>query len=139
MATSPGNSIVTMPRVRVLCALTGELLYEPTHPWLEQVRIHLLKKWTWINGRDDLPAAHTLFHLHFYVAQQPVDDFMCLGDLVSGLTLDILCEVKPPQKPGIRNGKSMADAIVQHQPKRLWELLSKYSLPSFCAIGKETW
>ena len=57
MATSPGNSIVTMPRVRVLCALTGELLYEPTHPWLEQIRIHLLKTWTWIKGRNDLPAA----------------------------------------------------------------------------------
>ena len=25
-----------------------------------------------------------LFHLHFYVAHQLVDDFMCLGDLMSG-------------------------------------------------------
>ena len=109
---------------------TEEVLYEPTHPWLERVSISVLKKWTWINYRADCPDAHTLLHLHFFVAQQPIDDFMCLGGLISGPTLDILCVVKSPQKPGIRNGKSIADAIVQRQPKGLWGLLSSYCLPS---------
>ena len=61
-----------MPRVRVLCALTGELIYEPTHPWLEQVKCHLLKKWTWSNKGEFLPTALTMFHLHFEANQQPV-------------------------------------------------------------------
>ena len=30
-------------RVCVLSALTGEFLYESTHPWLEQVRVFLVK------------------------------------------------------------------------------------------------
>ena len=75
MATATDYSLAVRPRVRVLCALTGELIYEPTHPWLEQVRFHLLKKWTWINRGTYLPAALTLFYLHFEVEQQPMDDF----------------------------------------------------------------
>ena len=43
MATATDYRLDGMPRVRVLCALTGELIYEPTHPWLEQSRAHLLK------------------------------------------------------------------------------------------------
>ena len=43
MATAADYRVDGMPRVRALCALTGELIYEPTHPWLEQVRCHLLK------------------------------------------------------------------------------------------------
>ena len=78
-----------MPRVRVVCALTGELIYEPTHPWLAQVRCHLLKKWTWINKGIYLPTAVTLFYLQFEVDQQPVDDFQCLGDLTLGRPLDM--------------------------------------------------
>ena len=83
-----------MPRVRVLCALTGELIYEPTHPWLEQVRCHMLKKWTWINKGDSLPTALTMFHLHFEANQQPVDDFQCLGALTRGRPLLVHCSVK---------------------------------------------
>ena len=63
MAWTPDNRLATVPRVRVLCARTGEFLYEPTHPRLEQIRLYVLKKWTWINGRVDLPEAHTLFSL----------------------------------------------------------------------------
>ena len=105
MAASTEYSIVTTPRVRVLCALTGELIYEPTHPWLEQVRLHLLKKWTWINKGGYLPAALTVFYLHFEVGQQPMDDFQCLGTLMLGRPLDILCFVKAPQRPDIRHRK----------------------------------
>ena len=75
MATATDSISDVRPRVRVLCALTGELIYEPTHPWLEQVRLHLLKKWTWINRGTYLSAALTLFYLHFEVEQQPMDDF----------------------------------------------------------------
>ena len=125
------DSTATMPTVRILSKRTGEVLYEPTHPWLERVCIFVLKKWIWINCRADCPDAHTLFHLHFFVAQQPIDDFICLGGLISGRTLDILCVIKSLQKPGIRHGKSIADAIVQHQPKRLWRLLINYCLPPF--------
>ena len=114
----------------MLCARTGEFLYEPTHPRLDQIRLYVLKKWTWINGRVDLPEAHTLFHLHFVVAQQPIDDFMCLGELTLGRSLDIMCVVKSPQKPDIRHRKSLEDAIGHHQRKRLWVLLNRYCLPS---------
>lgn len=86
-------------------------IYEPSNPRLDQVRLFVLKKWTWINGRVDLPEAHTLFHLHFVAAQQPIDDFMCLGALTMGQSLDIMCVVKSPQKPDIRHRKSLEDAI----------------------------
>ena len=62
------------PRVPVWCARTGEFLYEPTHPRLEEVLVSVL----------DLPDALTLFYLHFEVEQKPVDDFQCLGDLILG-------------------------------------------------------
>ena len=76
---------VTMrPRVRVWCARTGDFLYEPTHPRLEKICLCAIKKWTWINGRVDLPEADTLLYLHFVVGQQPVDDFQCLGELMLG-------------------------------------------------------
>ena len=106
MATAADYRLDGMPRVRVLCALTGELIYEPTHPWLEQVRCHLLKKWTWINKGIYLPTALTLFYLHFEVEQQPIDDFQCLGDLTHGRSLDIQCVVKAPQ--GLTSGTGNA-------------------------------
>ena len=37
MATMSAERTATLQRVRVLSALTGEVLYEPTHPWLERV------------------------------------------------------------------------------------------------------
>ena len=117
----------------MLCAITGELIYEPTHPWLEQVRGHLLKKWTWINKGDSLPTALTMFHLHFEANQQPVDDFQCLGALTLGRPLLIHCTVKAPRRPDIRHKRRMVDAIEQCQGQRLWSLLSNfYPPPSLC-------
>ena len=129
MAIASDYRVDGMPRVRVLCALTGELIYEPTHPWLEQVRCHLLKKWTWINKGEFLPTALTMFHLHFEVNRQPVDDFQCLGALTLGRPLLIHCSVKAPQRPDIRHRKCMVDAIEQRHGQRLWSLLSNYYPP----------
>ena len=117
------------PRVRVWCARIGDFLYEPTHPRLAEIRLCALKKWTWINGGADMPQADTLFHLHFMVGQQPVDDFQCLGELMLGRPLDIKCVVKAPQRPDIRYRKSLEHAIC-HQRKRQWSLLNRYCLPS---------
>ena len=130
MAAASDYRVDGQPRVRVLCALTGELIYEPSHPWLEQVRCHLLKKWTWINKGDFLPTALTMFHLHFEVNRQSVDDFQCLGALTLGRPLLIHCSVKAPQRPDIRHRKCMVDAIAQRQSQRLWSLLSNYYPPS---------
>ena len=94
-----------------------ELLYEPTHPRFEEVLVCVLKKWTWINGGVDLPDALTLFYLHFEVEQTPVDDFQCLGDLMLGRPLHIMCFVRVPQRPDIRHRKSLEDAIGQQQRK----------------------
>lgn len=55
---------------------------------------------------------------------------MCIGALISGPTLDIWFVFKSPQKPGICNGKSIANAIVQHQPERPWGLFSSLCPPS---------
>ena len=131
MAIASDYRVDGMPRVRVLCASTGELIYEPTHPWLEQVRCHLLKKWTWINKGEFLPTASTMFHLHFEVDRQPVDDFQCLGALTLGRPLLIHCSVRAPQRPDIRHRKCMVDAIEQGHGQRLWSLLSNYYPPLF--------
>ena len=96
-----------MPRVRVLCALTGELIYEPTHPWLEQVRCHLLKKWIWINKEIYLPSALTMFYLYFEVNQQPVDDFQCLGDLALGRPHPILLVLQAGPAGAGRTGEGV--------------------------------
>ena len=77
-----------------------------------------------------MPQADTLFHLHFMVGQQPVDDFQCLGELMLGQPLDIQCVVKAPQRADIRHRKSLEDAIGQHQRERLWSLLNRFCLPS---------
>ena len=77
---------------------------------LDQIRLSVLKKWTWINGRLDLPEAHTLFYLYFVIALQPVDDFLCLGELTLRRSLDIMSVIKGPQKPDIRSRKSLEDA-----------------------------
>ena len=133
MATASDYRVDGTPRVRVLCAVTGELIYEPTHPWLGQVRFHLLKKWTWINKGESLPLALTMFHLHFEANQQPVDDFQCIGALTQGRPLLIHCTVKAPQRPDIRHRRRMVDAIEQRQGQRLWSLLSNfYPPPSLC-------
>ena len=87
----PDYTLTMRPRVCVWCARTGEFLYEPTHPRLEEVLVCVLKKWTWINGGVDLPDALTLFYLDFEVEQKPVDDFQCLGDLMLGRPLNITC------------------------------------------------
>ena len=71
-----------------------------------------------------------MFHLHFEVNRQPVDDFQCLGALTLGRPLFIHCSVKAPQRPDIRHRKCMVDAITQRQSQRLWSLLSKYYPPS---------
>ena len=131
MAAASDYRVDGHPRVRVLCALTGELIYEPSHPWLEQVQCHLLKKWTWINKGDSLPEARTMFYLYFEADRQPVDDFQCLGALTRGRPLLIHCSVRVPHRPDIRHRKCMMDAIAQRQGQRLWTLLSKYYPPSF--------
>ena len=98
-------------RWQILCC-TG------VSPRLDEIRLCVLTKWTWINGGIDLPEAHTLFYLHFVVAQQPVDDFQCLGELMLGRPLDIMCVVKAPQRPDTRitgrrhRSTSMQKAVV---------------------------
>ena len=43
MASRESDYTVDMrPRVRVRCARTGEFLYEPTHPRLEEIRLCVL-------------------------------------------------------------------------------------------------
>ena len=83
----------------------------------------------WARCRAAL-GAKKMFYLHFEVEQQPVDDFRCLGDLMLGRPLDIMCVVKAPQRPDIRHRKSLEDTIGQHQCKRLWSFLNRYCLPS---------
>ena len=36
------------------------------------------------------------------VAQQPIDDFMCLAELAMGRSLDIMCVVKSLSKPDVQ-------------------------------------
>ena len=129
MSTASDYRVDGTPRVRVLCASTGELIYEPTHPWLEQVRCHLLKKWTWINKGETLPTASTMFHLQLEANQQPLDDFQCIGALLQGRPLLIYCSVRAPQRPDTRHRRHMVDAIEQRQGRRLWSLLSNFYPP----------
>ena len=61
---------VTLERVYVMSAVTGELLHDCTHPWLSEVRVFRLKRWTCVNGREDLPTDCTIFNLEFLVNHQ---------------------------------------------------------------------
>ena len=136
MATATANeaATVSLQRVYVRSAITGELIYDPTHPWLSQVRVFRLKRWTCINGSEDLPSGCTMFHFEFLCNQQRVDDFRCLGDLTSERTLELTCVVKNLPRPGARACRSLAEAIRDHQPRRIWHLLSRYQMPQLLQI-----
>ena len=90
----------------------------------------MLKKWTWIHTRTELPDDYILFNLDFVLDNQQVDDFGCLGDLTTAPTLDLGCVFKVLPKPGARACKPLAEAIGKCQPKRIWKLLSRYRIPS---------
>ena len=95
MSTSGSDYTVTMQPM--WCARTGEFLFEPTHPRLEEVLVCILRKWAWSN-RDDLPDALTLFYFDFEVERKSTDDFQCLGDLMLGRPLAHYVHRKGPSE-----------------------------------------
>ena len=58
MALTPDSSLTMRPRVRVWCARTGEFLYEPSHPRLDEIRLHVLK-----NGLGSMVASICQKHI----------------------------------------------------------------------------
>ena len=49
--------------VRVVHSITGRVLFEATHPRLGQVRVFLLKQWTWDKVRFTLPEGYSRFNV----------------------------------------------------------------------------
>ena len=116
--------------------MTGRFVYEPTHPWISRAHVFLVKKWTRIHSREDLPEDYTMFNIEFFLDHREVDDFCCLSDLATEATLELSCIFKTVPRPGARVCKSFGEAIGNHQPKLLYSLLSKYRMPSLLRVGR---
>ena len=71
----------------------------------------------------------TIFNIELCYRHRQVDDFCCLSSLTSEAMLDLTCVFKTLAKPGTRACKTLAEAISNYQPKRIWNMLSKYRVP----------
>ena len=67
-----------LPVVRVVHSFTGRVLSEVTHPRLGQVRVFLLKEWTWDKLKGTMPAGYSKFNVELVHNNRTLDAFRAL-------------------------------------------------------------
>ena len=75
--------------VRVVHSFTGRVLFEATHPRLGQVRVFLLKQWTWDSVRSTLPEGHSKFNVDLIYNSRTLHALRALMSLTDEDTLEI--------------------------------------------------
>ena len=75
--------------VRVVHSFTGRVLLEATHPRLGQVRVFLLKQWTWDTVRSTLPEGYSKFNVDLIYNNRTLHAFRALMSLTDEDTLEI--------------------------------------------------
>ena len=75
--------------VRVVHSITGRVLFEATHPRLGQVRVFLLKQWTWDKVRFSLPEGCSKFNVELILDNRTLDAFRALTSLTDEDSLEI--------------------------------------------------
>ena len=77
-AASMENRPPDLRLVRVVHAFTGRVVLEAIHPRLWQVRVFLLKQWTWDAVRSSLPEGYCKFNVELIHDNRPLNAFRAL-------------------------------------------------------------
>ena len=101
--------------VRVVHAFTGRILFEATHPRLGQVRVFVLKEWTWDKLRGTLPEGFSKFNVELIHNNRRLDAFRELMSLTNEDCLEIGYVIKELRAPGPRALRDMTEAISRFQ------------------------
>ena len=92
--------------VRVVHSFTGRLLLEATHPRLGQVRVFLLKQWTWDKVRSSLPEGYSKFNVEFIHSDRTLNAFRALMSLTDEDALEIGYVIKELRVPSRGHGET---------------------------------
>ena len=75
------NQPPDLGQVRVVHSFTGRVVLETTHPRLRQVRVFLLRQWTWDAIRRSLPEEYYKFNVELIYDNRPLNAFRALMSL----------------------------------------------------------
>ena len=120
--------------VRVVHSFTGRVVLEATHPRLWQVRVFLLRQWTWDALRSSLPAGYCKFNVELIHDSRPLNAFRALMSLTDEAPLEIGYVRKELRVPGPRARRAMTEAIARHQADLVYGYLSKYKVPEVVRV-----
>ena len=120
--------------VRVIHSFTGRVVLETTHPRLWQVRIFLVKCWTWNAIRKSLPEGYTRFNVDLIYDRRPLHPFRVLMSITDEDVLELEYVIKELRVPSPRTRRDIAEAISRHHSDLIYELLCKYKVPELVKV-----
>ena len=120
--------------VRVVHSFTGRVVLEATHPRLWQVRVFLVKQWTWDAIKRSLPEGYTRFNVDLIHDHRPLNAFRALMSITEEDTLEVEYVIKELRVPSPRTRRDIAEAISRHQSDLIYELLCKYKVPELVKV-----
>ena len=120
--------------VRVVHSFTGRVVLETTHPRLWQVRVFLLRQWTWDAIRRSLPEGYCKFNVELIHDDRPLNAFRALMSITDEDTLEVGYVIKELRVPSPRTRRAMTEAIARHQSDLIYTYLSKYRVPDVVKV-----
>ena len=120
--------------VRVVHSFTGRVVLETTHPRLWQVRVFLLRQWTWDAIRRSLPEGYCKFNVELIHDNRPLNAFRALMSITDEDTLEVGYVIKELRVPSPRTRRAMTEAIARHQSDLIYTFLSKYRVPDVVKV-----
>ena len=120
--------------VRVVHSFTGRVVLEATHPRLWQVRVFLVRQWTWDAIKRSLPAGYTRFNVDLIYDYRPLNPFRALMSITEEDTLEVEYVIKELRVPSPRTRRDIAEAISRHHADLIYELLCKYKVPELLKV-----
>ena len=120
--------------VRVVHSFTGKVLLEITHPRLGQVRVFLLKEWTWDKLKGTMPEGYSKFNVELVHNNRTLDAFRALTSLTDEDSLEIGYVIKELRTPSPRTRRDMTEAISRHQADLVYNYLSRYKVPELVRV-----
>ena len=120
--------------VRVVHSFTGRVVLEATHPRLWQVRVFLLRQWTWDAIRRSLPEGYCKFNVELIHDHRPLNAFRALMSITEEDTLEVGYVIKELRVPSPRTRRAMTEAIARHQSDLVYNFLSKYKVPELVKV-----
>ena len=109
-------------------------MLEATHPRLWQVRVFLVKQWTWNAIQRSLPEGYTRFNVDLIHDRRPLHPFRALMSITEEDVLKLEYVIKELRVPSPRTRRDIAEAISRHQSDLIYELLCKYKVPELVKV-----